>query len=635
MSAYLLFAIAIAVLLLSHVLRAIRLAPMYPPQYQVRRFDLLLGLAISYAIGTVVPFRVGEIVRTLYVGRRCNVRYSYVAATILVERLFDAICAGLILVALMAGAFLPYKQLGPTAIILFTIGFGGLFLAFAIQRSSSLRHGIWHVASLFRTGICYSILDFFWAFSEIVTGGVTGRTRFLLLTPPMWFLYLVSYALFGRAVHFQLSDVIYALLGSPLRPLAKQSHAAFQQPEFALLVFTLTPVLLILLYGFMRERTTIFRVFNSLLSARYFSAIARVGPISARFKQASEYQSFLLSRFTNRSDLLADFGMSAILDGTVQRLFPGGSDAITALVEVDDRLLIRKFALGEAGKKLQGQADWLREHQSDLPLVRVVGERSGSGFYCYDMPYFPSASDFYDVIHTATQAESQQILGQVIEHMVQFHDRTATGSATRETVARYLAQKATRNAQQVIEHTKDWLVEGSSRYILNGREYDMADWQYLLDPAWLDKQVHDLRTCSVHGDLTIENIIVNNTEDGMYIIDPNPENIFNSPLIDWAKLMQSLHLGYEALNKGPSCKWVNGSFSLILTRSHAYNELFHFSRRNLEDRFGQEILREITFHELINYLRLTPYKLRNAPQKGLTFFACTSILLRQYLEESS
>jgi hypothetical protein len=70
----------------------------------------------------------------------------------------------------------------------------------------------------------------------------------------------------------------------------------------------------------------------------------------------------------------------------------------------------------------------------------------------------------------------------------------------------------------------------------------------------------------------------------------------------------------------------------MLARSHAYDELYHFARSILRNRLGEASLREIAFHELICYLRLTPYKLRNSPQKGLTFFACTSMLLREYLE---
>ena len=43
-------------------------------------------------------------------------------------------------------------------------------------------------------------------------------------------------------------------------------------------------------------------------------------------------------------------------------------------------------------------------------------------------------------------------------------------------------------------------------------------------------------------------------------------------------------------------------------------------------------MREVAFHELVNYLRLIPYKIRNEPAQGLTFFVCTSVLLRRYWE---
>ena len=52
----------------------------------------------------------------------------------------------------------------------------------------------------------------------------------------------------------------------------------------------------------------------------------------------------------------------------------------------------------------------------------------------------------------------------------------------------------------------------------------------------------------------------------------------------------------------------------------------------LGDRFGPERLREIHFQELVNYLRLIPYKRRRAPEVALAFFACASELLRRYLE---
>jgi hypothetical protein len=129
----------------------------------------------------------------------------------------------------------------------------------------------------------------------------------------------------------------------------------------------------------------------------------------------------------------------------------------------------------------------------------------------------------------------------------------------------------------------------------------------------------------------VENIIVSPMHSrGWYLIDPNPANIFDTPLIDWAKLMQSLNLGYEGMNRGGAPTLNGSAIRLPLTRSSAYADLHQHLRTLLMGRCGVERLREIDFHELVNYLRLIPYRIRQTPQRAITFFACAAILLRRY-----
>jgi hypothetical protein len=187
------------------------------------------------------------------------------------------------------------------------------------------------------------------------------------------------------------------------------------------------------------------------------------------------------------------------------------------------------------------------------------------------------------------------------------------------------------NAKLVLDFAKTIFPNGE--YTINSQKYDFSQWDYLQDSEWLMRQIHDRSTTVVHGDLTIENIIVApQWAPAWYIIDPNPENVFNNHLIDWAKLMQSVHLGYEGLNRSFGCV-VNGhAIQLALTKSQGYTELHSQVEDLIVSRFGKDALREVYFHELIHYLRLTPYKIRQDPRKGLCFFACTSILLGRYLE---
>jgi hypothetical protein len=96
--------------------------------------------------------------------------------------------------------------------------------------------------------------------------------------------------------------------------------------------------------------------------------------------------------------------------------------------------------------------------------------------------------------------------------------------------------------------------------------------------------------------------------------------------------MQSLHLGYETLNRGIQCTQDGASLRLAAARSQAYAELHGDLEARIVAELGEDGLREVYFHEIVHYLRLTTYKIRQSRTRGLGFFACTSLLLRQYRE---
>jgi hypothetical protein len=54
---------AAGLLLLGHVVRAIRWRLLFASSYVGGRFNLLLSLGVSYAIDIAMPFRIGEVVR--------------------------------------------------------------------------------------------------------------------------------------------------------------------------------------------------------------------------------------------------------------------------------------------------------------------------------------------------------------------------------------------------------------------------------------------------------------------------------------------------------------------------------------------------------------------------------------------
>ncbi len=623
-----LYALASLLLLAGHAMRAVRWGLLLPGHQMDGRFNLLLGLSLGYVVNAVVPWRLGELARLWFVAQREEIRPSFVASSVVAERLTDLLVIGLLagLILMPAG---HHDWRLPT--LLLVISATVLTLSIATPRSTTCRTWIWRAASVFNDRIRFAVIDFFWSLSEMVTSGQLMRPRYLSSTVLMWCMYFASYALFARASGEGLSDLVFAMLGGPLSPASEQWLQGKSAAATALLAFTVFPVLGVLTYGAARQLPAFLKV---LKARRRYGWSARGGLPSSthnRFKAAREYEFFLVSLFNGNNQVTTSFGLEAIDDGTVHKLFHGGSDAITALVEVKDELVIRKFAVGAAGTKLRGQHDWLKQHRSeDMPLVELVRERIKPDCYHYDMPLIVPASDFYDFIHTNPIDRSQTVISEVMGTMTQFHARHAGHIASDEVIGRYLREKASDNAQRILDFAQTVLSDTS--YTINGRTFDLTQWQVLLDPEWLMAQVRTRTTTVVHGDLTVENIIVTpQRTPGWYIIDPNPENVFNTELIDWAKLMQSVHLGYEGLNRNFDCVTDGHGVQLAFTKSHAYTRLHEHVESLARARFGEAGLREIYFHELINYLRLTPYKIRQSHAKGVCFFACTSILLDRYL----
>jgi hypothetical protein len=134
---------------------------------------------------------------------------------------------------------------------------------------------------------------------------------------------------------------------------------------------------------------------------------------------------------------------------------------------------------------------------------------------------------------------------------------------------------------------------------------------------------------SVHGDLTVENILVDQNLNWV-LIDPNPNNLFNSKFIDTAKLLQSLNMGYEFLQKTEDIQ-INGNvISFKVDISHQYIALYNeLNSKYLLKNYSDTEYMEIKLHEFINYLRLIEYKANKNPQKAVLFYCIAVILANQ------
>jgi hypothetical protein len=630
----LVFGTAVSLLLCAHALRAIRHSFLFSQEELPERFGLLLALSVSYALNAILPFRIGEVVRALFIAARLRLQFSYVLATVVAERFTDLVAVAAIATLLARVPTDASSALLSSAALLLIAAAAIAAAALLIQRVAQVRRAVWYVASMFNETIRFAIVELVWTVSGFVTEGRLRSSRYISATVGMWSLYLSAYWLFARALGSSLAQVSLLLLGAPLRPLIRELlSGGLSRTSLALVLFTSIPVGVVIFYGFIRQRREIQK---SLGFARRFGLVPAElsrSSIARRFRNSGDYAALMAAHFTATRQIVSVFAGEGMEDVIVHRILPGGSEAVIAVVEVHGELSIRKLATAGAGEKLRAQVSWLREHAEELPLPEVLAEhRHGERFH-YDMPYTLTARDFYDVIHTSPIERSRDVLQSIVDEMTAFHARHHVGAASAAVVDHYLERKVRANTRDVLAYARGMVEQ---EYTINGDDYRLSEWNCLLDMKWLREQVRSRDMAVIHGDLTIENIIVSPRHAMQwYLIDPNPANIFDTPLIDWAKLMQSLNLGYEAINRGSAVTRHGHDLRLALARSNAYAQLHDHLCTVLGVQLGPSAMREVAFHELVNYLRLLPYRIKNSPIQGLTFFACTSLLLRRYREANA
>ena len=157
---------------------------------------------------------------------------------------------------------------------------------------------------------------------------------------------------------------------------------------------------------------------------------------------------------------------------------------------------------------------------------------------------------------------------------------------------------------------------------INGTEYkNLNRLDGLFDHARLRELFAADPVGTIHGDLTIENIICRTDNDGWYLIDPNTGNLHESPFLDYGKLLQSLHGSYEFMMKTPRAAVQENRIDFQLTRSAAYDALLAALMEDLKQRYPRAQVESILMHEVIHWLRLMPYKLAKDRKRAPMFYA--------------
>ena len=306
---------------------------------------------------------------------------------------------------------------------------------------------------------------------------------------------------------------------------------------------------------------------------------------------------------------------------TILQDFSAGSNATTMLCMDKNSTFYRKYAFGADGQKLAEQLHWLRAQQARLPLCEILRTGEEDGCCWYDMTYDPQAVGMFRYLHSNPVEKSAAILRDVLTTLDQTL-YTPARPADPAKIAEYLDQKVDANLAKIREARGLKELAAYDRVWINGRSYKgLPALGRLFDHARLQALFAGDPVAAIHGDLSLENIICRTGEDSWYLIDPNTGNLHESPFLDYGKLLQSLHGGYEFMMMTPRVSVQGSRIDFALTRSAAYDALLADLMAQLAARYPAEQVDSILMHEVVHWLRLMPYKLTRDRKRAPMFFA--------------
>ena len=629
MTAVMLLLASVVLLLLGHLFRILRWEQFIRIYERPMRGAMLRGMAGGYAVNFLLPFHIGDLFRAWFTGRKMKNGVGFALATVIMDRFLDVW-----LVTLLFGVFRLSGAPGIEDETHYYLAFSAALavaLVLVIRLRGPIKRLCLKVCGIFNDTLKLDGLVFCW--SLINTFKDLGRVRLSRLavnTVLMWAAYLASYRVLAEGLSqlgadFGMVEVFTMLFGRDAVDvtsfsLTGQLHDSAPLAQGMMLAWYILPLLVMWAVTLLPDKMR--SGINHAAAAAapepsdeddYLNLLPQVDP--------RDRSAFLSQYFGLQNKPFVEQFLRINRGVTILEDHSAGSNATTMLCMDHSGTFWRKYAFGADGDKLAVQLDWLRAQEGRLPLCNILRGEAEPGCCWYDMEYSAQAVSMFRYLHSNPVEKSAAILRDVLATL----DKTLytpAKSADPAALAEYLDKKVDGNLARIREARGLRELCEYDRVWINGAPYlGLPALGRLFDRTYLTELFADDPIATIHGDLTLENIICRTGADTWYLIDPNTGNLHESPFLDYGKLLQSLHGGYEFMMMTPRVSVHENRIEFTFTRSAAYDALFAEVRAYLESRYTPRQVESIFLHELIHWLRLMPYKISKDRKRAPMFFA--------------
>lgn len=615
--------IAIVLVCLAHFIRTLRWELFVKTYEKPNTKNLLQSLSIGYFINSFIPFKAGDLVRAWISGRKMKNGRGFALATVIVDRYLDILVVG-ILFAIFSAFNLDSAD-SVWFYMFLAVGVLAVTLLVYILRGY-VKRILKNIAGIFNAGIEIRLLRFFWSliwsFKDIFKK--ISKTRLLLETLGMWILYLASYYCFVAFLSHQGSnvnwlDVFYMLftknsihVGSLGAITVTQGMMNVQMIWTGIYLFA--PIVILFVISLCLKSKD-----DETLDSEeeYLNLIPQL--------DENERRNFLETYFSNERRKYIESYLKINQNILIIRDYSAGSNATTMLCMNNGKNFFRKYAFGADGDKLYQQIEWLQRFKDIIPLPDIMQYQKQDNFCYYDMPYDSQAVGLFDYAHSMPKENAWKFIKKATECLENSLYKVNQRPADKATIDEYIKSKVNKNLDKIMNAKYLKRLMEYDEIIINGRSFHNLPYYlpYLSEEHLYDIFKNDTYS-EIHGDLTIENIICTRNADGdddFYIIDPNTGNVHDSSNLDYGKLLQSIHGGYEFLMATKNVSIERNRINFVFTKSEAYTYLYDMLDKYMREHFEEERVKSIYYHEIIHWLRLMPYKIEKNGKRVLLFYA--------------
>jgi uncharacterized protein (TIRG00374 family) len=615
--------LAISLICIAHIVRTLRWELFVKTYEKPNTKNLLQSLSIGYFINSFIPFKAGDLVRAWISGRKMKNGRGFALATVIVDRYLDILVVG-ILFAIFSAFNLDSAD-SVWFYMFLAVGVLAVTLLVYILRGY-VKKILKNIAGIFNARIEIRLLRFFWSliwsFKDIFKK--ISKTQLLLETLGMWILYLTSYYCFAAFLSHQGSnmnwlDVFYMLftknsihVGSLGAITVTQGMLNTQMIWTGIYLFA--PIVILFVISLCLKSKNDGSVDSE---ESYLNLIPQL--------DEDERRNFLETYFSNERREYIESYLKINQNILIIRDYSAGSNATTMLCMNNGKNFFRKYAFGADGDKLYQQIEWLQRFKDIIPLPDIMQYQKQDTFCYYDMPYDSQAVGLFDYAHSMPKENAWKFIKKATECLENSLYKVNQRPADKATIDEYIKSKVNKNLDKIMNAKYLKRLMEYDEIIINGRSFHNLPYYlpYLSEEHLYDIFKNDTYS-EIHGDLTIENIICTRNADGdddFYIIDPNTGNVHDSSNLDYGKLLQSIHGGYEFLMATKNVSIERNRINFVFTKSEAYTYLYDMLDKYMREHFEEERVKSIYYHEIIHWLRLMPYKIEKNGKRVLLFYA--------------